>query len=285
MRADATPGIGAGHVMRCCGLAEAWARRRYGGVRVWGDVQIDFAQARLSAIGAVLGDGSAADDAVLVVDTYDADVRHALAGCAASLRVLVDDVGGTVSGYDAIWNPNAYAAANLYPGFSGLVISGHVPLRTGLPMWTGGGDSIAVMIGGGAPSPIVVEALSEWTRGRDVVAAEAPWLPAAWHRAPRDAAWDAFARCNLLITASGSTVWEAAAVGIPVCVIITADNQHLVARWVHEHGAPVVDARALSAQSLCTALDDATHRATALPRIASGAGIVADTLYALARAG
>src|SRR5262245_33190279 len=93
VRADATPTTGAGHVMRCAALAEAWTA---GTRRFWGSIEIDFVRAALCDAGfeAATEAAELTSASVLVVDTYDSVERDRCARCRdAGARVLVDDVG------------------------------------------------------------------------------------------------------------------------------------------------------------------------------------------------
>lgn len=290
--ADATPQSGAGHVMRLANLAEAWIEEGRGSARFAGRVSLPFVRERLASLGVELAAEFplSACAGILVVDSYDTGLREWYAALAGPrLRVLVDDLGGEVpTGYDLVWNPNAYGSPSLYPGFTGEVLTGAaaVPVRRGLPRWSGGGsEMIGVMLGGGEIPGLVRQAVVQMagTMGETRFRGVGDWVPATWERVPRSQPWAALAGCDLLVTAAGSTVWEAAAVGIPVVVVQTAANQERVCQWVRQAGAPVLDAtRAAAADDFARALRDAASHPLPLPEIASGAARVARTLRARA---
>lgn len=68
-------------------------------------------------------------------------------------------------------------------------------------------------------------------------------------------------RCDLAITAGGSTCYELARCGVPSVVISTADNQRAVAECFHEQHAMrwVGDAASLTADSLTAEIDELVH--------------------------
>jgi hypothetical protein len=276
-------------------LAAAWPAAGGGEARLAGRVEFPFVRRRLAALGvAVLPRaeplGAAA---VVVVDSYDPDTRRFGARRAgARLRVLVDDLGGWVpEGFDLIWNPNAYATAALYPEFRGTVLGGEraVPIRSGLPAWSGGAaQSVAVTLGGGRPTSALVEALGHLARAlpdrsfRGV----GDWLPDGWLAVDPDRPWDGLAQAAVLISAAGGSIWEAASVRMPVVAVCTSDNQAEVWAWARQAGAPAVDARmSASPRDLAEELQRALPGARPLPPLRDGAPDVARTLVERARAG
>jgi UDP-2,4-diacetamido-2,4,6-trideoxy-beta-L-altropyranose hydrolase len=281
IRADATPSVGAGHVMRCTTLAEAWLAERVGTVTMWGTITLGFVTDRLASIGVGVVARHPGGD-ILVVDTYDDAIRSESTKITeARLKVLVDDIGGTVDGYDVIWNPNAYAVTELYRGFHGKVISQQVPLRSGLPRWQAQSRRVAVSLGGGIPPRSAVQAIEQWRvrGGATIVTTESDWAPRDWETVPRAEMWTEFASCASMVTAGGATVWEAAAVGIPSCVLITAPNQALVGEWARHNGVPVINP---VPGTLPNALTDAVAvgiaRSRVLPPVTNGAPDVARML-------
>jgi UDP-2,4-diacetamido-2,4,6-trideoxy-beta-L-altropyranose hydrolase len=281
VRADATPEVGAGHLMRCITLAEAWAAEGFGPSMIWGTVSIPFVEARLRECRIPLLESSPTNlSSVMIVDSYDDDVRRSTHIAPAQIRVLVDDLGDTAGGYDVIWNPNAYSADSLYPGFEGTVLSGEraVPIRSGLPRWKAESSMVAVTLGGTRPPNWLIEGLRLWSVSLSEIplTGESSWCPSEWRSVRADEFWPAFAKSSMLLTSAGTTVWEAANVGIPVCVIVTAPNQQLIAQWAAEHGVPVVDAlRLRDPAAIAAAVRAAAPRARALPHLDSGARFVA----------
>lgn len=282
--ADATAAIGAGHVMRCASLAEAWIELGFGSVAHRGEITIPFARNRLAALGieSCVEMEEWEPDAVLVVDNYDERVRRAAANRRSQLKVLVDDLGDMTPGFDVIWNPNPYVAEHLYPSFTGTVISGQVPIRRDLPRWTQESSKVAVSLGGRVPPDWMLAAIDRWatTRAIRLVTGNAAWIPSGWTTVTADDPWKSFARCAMILTAGGSTVWEAAHVGIPVCVLISAPNQRLSGQWASAHGVPVIDVTAARAPArFYRMLKAHAAKAAPLPKVDSGAANVATTLH------
>src|SRR5437899_12189054 len=157
--ADATAEIGAGHAMRCAALADAWRDLRLGSVGFSGRVEIPFVMARLHDAGAdIVPAGAPAGRGrprVILLDSYDPARREQALATPGTLHVVVDDLGEPVPvGFDVVWNPNAYADANLYPTFSGSVVAGAeaVPLRDDLPAWrASNAHHLGGALGGGPP--------------------------------------------------------------------------------------------------------------------------------------
>jgi spore coat polysaccharide biosynthesis predicted glycosyltransferase SpsG len=292
IRADASTVSGAGHVMRTLVLAEAWAATGAGQVGLVGAVELEFVRRRMADLGVLAWERlpEHGPPAVLVVDTYDQAVR--LEGAAwrpGSLRVLVDDAGDKVPyGYDVVWNPGPQGAELAYPGFPGTVLSGaaFTPVRSGLPRWHGGeARMVAVLLGGGQVAPALTEVMT-W------LAQHAPdisfsgvgtWVPPSWERLDAARPWPDVVRASALITAAGTSLLEAANVGIPVVVMCTADNQAPGADWARRGAVPVVDARYAGPAAIAVALVSALPLARPLPPLRNGAPAVARRLLELAR--
>ena len=108
------------------------------------------------------------------------------------------------------------------------------------------------------------------------------WVPGSWIRASTAEPWTVLAQCDALITASGTSTWEAAAVGVPVVLLKLAVNQDLVFAWGRSMGVPGVDALEIpNADVLADALAAALPHARPLPNLRSGADWVAGTLQAM----
>jgi spore coat polysaccharide biosynthesis predicted glycosyltransferase SpsG len=290
-RADATPAIGAGHAMRLSVLAAAW--QAAGGEVAWyGEVTIPFVERRLTDLGIPpRADELDRGVAVFVIDSYDATIRYTKGFANAAVRVLVDDLGGDVPpGYDVVWNPNAYGRAELYPGFAGAVLSGAeaVAIRDGLPAWRPRSDSETVVtIGGGDPPASLQDALSQLselvTGQRFAIAGN--WAPAGWRLIPPDELWANASEARLVVTAAGTTVWEAALVQVPVILLQTAHNQRFVYRWGRDAGVPGLNTLLVDAEFLAHQLRALLPAARPLPPLLNGAPAVAMRLGRLARDG
>ncbi len=284
LRADATPRVGAGHVMRLLTLAAAW-RERGGEALVVGEVSLPFVAERLSGLGLSRQDPPCSGGAVIVTDSYDATVRYRCAEVDGyALRVLVDDVGGEVPpGYDVVWNPNPYGGRELYAGFSGGIVAGPdvVPIREGLPRWSPGATpETFVTLGGGVPPASIresMEILAELTPDNRF-AIVGDWAPRGWRTVPAAELWRQAMGATRLVTAAGTTVWEAAAVGVPVVLLQIADNQRLAYRWGRDAGVPGLNAGLIDAEFLAHQLRALLPAARPLPRIENGAASVAECL-------
>jgi hypothetical protein len=275
--------------MRCLALAEAWSS---GTKTLWGDVDIDFVATavRVAGVAQIDREPTMSQRSVLVVDTYDEAERHRGAGCsAAGARVLVDDVGCSVpEGYDAVWNPNAYGAPALYPGFGGAVFAGAMftPVRQDIPRWTSGdaGSDVAITLGG-SHIPEHIRAALEVLASDDAVRIRAAgsWVPPEWTHIDPTRLWADVIQAGCLLTAAGSTLWQAAVSRIPVVVLLMADNQRLIFEWAQRGGVPGVDALAIQDPK---ALARELRRALAEPRPtppipADGAARTAERLSSL----
>jgi UDP-2,4-diacetamido-2,4,6-trideoxy-beta-L-altropyranose hydrolase len=131
-RADATTGMGTGHVMRCLALAQAWQDQ--GGEAVFVSAQATKAiEERLRAdnvkVIALAVTSGTAEDAVLtstaarecgaqwiVVDGYQFDAAYQRLLQQAGLQILCVDDNGGLEHYcaDLVLNQNAHAAEELY---------------------------------------------------------------------------------------------------------------------------------------------------------------------------
>ena len=292
IRTDATPQIGAGHAMRMATLAVAWRQAALGRVRWSGTVSIPFVRQYLESAGLV-NEGPAAltgDGDVLVVDSYDPEVREAGArALGAGVHVLVDDGQGRVPpGYDLIWWPAPFGHRQHYSRHDCDVLTGPeaVPIRSGLPLWSSdGNEQIAVSLGGGdVPAELAhaLHLLGERLGARRLLASGS-WVPDRWERIAAEELWAVISRCGRLIVAGGVSALEAAAVGIPVVVVAFADNQQGALQWARANSVPTIDvARHRDVPELVRALELALPEARPLPPLADGSGRVARHLAELA---
>jgi spore coat polysaccharide biosynthesis predicted glycosyltransferase SpsG len=292
IRADASSVSGAGHVMRTLVLAEAWVESGAGQVRLVGAVELEFVRRRMMEVGVMpcAHLPERGRPAVLVVDSYDEAVRlEGAAWRAGSLRVLVDDTGSSVTaGYEVIWNPGSWGSELPYPGFRGVVLSGdgYVPVRPALPHWSEAeAGRVAVFLGGGWVAPTFVEAMTRLAQDAPDISFSGvgAWVPTSWERLDADRPWSGAVRASALITAAGTSLLEAANVGIPVVVLCTADNQAPGADWARRAAVPVVDARHSTAGEIAAAVGRALPLARPLPPLRDGAPAVARRLLELAR--
>jgi hypothetical protein len=110
-----------------------------------------------------------------------------------------------------------------------------------------------------------------------------PWVPSSWERLDAVRPWTKVAHASALITAAGTSLLEAANVGIPVVVMCAADNQAPGADWARQAAVPVVDARHAGAADIAVALERALPLARPLPPLRNGAPAVARRLLELVR--
>lgn len=290
---EATTTCGAGHAMRLGALGAAW-RAAGGAVEVSGALELEFVRRHFDDLGIRRGDRDLPDDGeVVVVDSYNPAIRFAWGRPSpAVLRVLVDDDSPeqVPADYAVIWNPNAYGSADMYPGFPGVVIAGpdHLAIRGDLPRWAGRrGGEIFLTLGGGAPRPVIVEAihqLDELTPELRYVAV-GDWVPSRWRRVGADSFWREAANGSHLITAAGITAWEAAVVGIPVVLLLTAANQRYTYRWGRDSGVPGLNTLLVDGEFLAHQLKGLVQTPGILPRLESGADRVANALLRQVRFG
>jgi len=277
--------------MRCAGLAEAWISGRCGPVSFVGQVNLPVAVRHVSRVGATINKSAEAipPEAVLVVDHYSKAVRAEMSAVNCALHVLVDDVGGNIgSEFDVIWRPAATPETNLYPVFEGALLTGaeFLSIRSDLPRWSSSPTSgTAVLLGAGRPPEWLTAALSllpaEFNEQR--FGGVAGLVPDDWELIDGDEPWPAIARNQRLVTAAGSTLWEAAKVGIPVVVLLIAENQRLNFEWAREQGVPCLDAMAYTGQSslLAQRLMELLPHARRLPAVENGSGRVRDAILDL----
>lgn len=285
IRADATDEIGAGHAMRCATLSQAWIDGGYGEAVFCGDIEIPFVRDRFLEVGVQQVPAIAAvSGGILVVDSYSPETRYeTLRQQSAKITVVMDDVGGPVEGYDVVWNPNAYRADDLYVGFSGRLITEAVPVRPGLPQWRPASASVGVTLGATRPRAEIVAAIDKWasSTGREVRASPAGWLPNGWMMTSSGSVWDEIVGCSMLIGSAGTTLWEAAAIGIPTYVMVTAENQLRTGQWAAAHGGTVIDALKATESELICALT--LSAAVPLPAVENAAPRVSRLLHELAQ--
>jgi spore coat polysaccharide biosynthesis predicted glycosyltransferase SpsG len=288
LSADATRSSGAGHAMRLAVLGEAWARAG-GTVSATGQIDLPFVAERYQRLGITLGPDRRPTD-LMVVDTYDSAARfRATQTGGIGTKVLVDDLGVDVPpAFDAVWNPNAYGNPAMYHQFAGAVLTGPdcLAVRDDLPRWHEGGKEIVVSVGGGEPPPEVTNAFRQLAHlaPEHRFGMTGDWAPDGWRTIPRAELWTAAAGARHLITAAGTTVWEAAAVGVPVVLLMIAENQRLVYRWARDAGVPGLNATLIDAEFLAHQLRALIGVACALPPVANGAHRVVERLVQLVRA-
>ncbi|HVO47225.1 MAG TPA: UDP-2,4-diacetamido-2,4,6-trideoxy-beta-L-altropyranose hydrolase [Steroidobacteraceae bacterium] len=133
LRCDATPTMGAGHLMRCLALGQAWVARG-GRILVVKAPEMPSLESRIVDCGGLVDVVDAAPGSIedarftvaaatafaarcVVVDGYHFGSGYHRAIVDAQLRLaLIDDLGGQqVWGADVVINQNIYAVSTLYP--------------------------------------------------------------------------------------------------------------------------------------------------------------------------
>lgn len=277
VRADAGPGIGLGHVMRCIALAQAWSESG-------GDVVFATAGApppvaeRLRAEGfGLVGvparhpdprDLGAVEPLLppptswIAVDGYHFDDAYREQLRRTGARVLsIGDGGAPIRAADAVLNQNGGAEYDVPlplvgPGYA-LIRNEFRGLRRGddglrrpvrnLLVTFGGGDDanhggrIVADLAGRVPDDVhvlvLVGTLNPHRTELERIANAAPFRVDLLDGADVAAA---FEQADLVVTAAGSTCWELCYIGVPMVAVVVADNQQAVAAALAAHGAAEV---------------------------------------------
>ncbi len=275
--ADGDATVGAGHVMRCLALAEAFCRKGY---QVnWAARSLAVAlRDRVTRLPTVVYDIDEAVDLtetleqcgsdVLIVDTYKLTASEVSAlPVNSTICVAVDDNGLLDSpAFDVIVNPNIDASPNRYRkrradakllcgsaytmirqeflDVAGRTRSMLPPRRVLVTM--GGGDALDTGI---AAAETVASALPDAeiqlllgpAASQDVPAFRAANVSAV---GATDRMAEVLSETDLVISAAGSTTWEICCLGLPAILVVTANNQAGLAKRLAKEGlALTVDAR------------------------------------------
>lgn len=334
VRADGTPEIGVGHLMRTFALAEAGLAR---GWRVTlagaapasvlarftdagaGHLPLPFAA--VPDPGDVLHAVTPSSGDWCVVDGYRFSAAYTGALRRAGWQVAVVDDLADATTYDADLVINQNLGAERLPYAINEDASRVLGARYAMVRreFTGRAwdtrrhphvaDRLLVTMGGGDPDQVaarVVTALADPRFARletrvvvgpanpDGLAAIGAAAAGASGRVEIVTAADMpalMAWASMMVTAAGSTVWEGAFAGVPMLLVVTADNQAGVAAEAHAAGAArsLGRAAALTPASIADAIDMLSRdqaRRVALSECASrlvdggGADRVADALAA-----
>ena len=275
IRADATPTMGAGHIMRCIALAQAWKASK-GDVIFVCAAAVPFALERIRREGLELElvpavPGSAEDAALtksiverhqakwVAIDGYHfgADYLQAVQ-TNGSKTLLIDDEGRPFAIADVILNQNLHATAAMYPDrsdSSSLLLGTRFvmlreefikepPAKRHIP---DPATKIVVTFGGGNHPGVLNEALT-------AVAALGPEIEVAvvgcepLQSRQLDCSGNVKSLGNLLdmpsvmawadiaVSAAGSTCWELCRFGVPSILIDLASNQRPLGRELHSRG-------------------------------------------------
>ena len=278
IRADATPTMGAGHIMRCLALAQAWKRSK-GDVVFVSAATVPLALERIRREGfeveLLRTEAGSREDATftraivearqtrwMAIDGYhfSADYVNAVQTNGSKV-LLIDDVGRLSAVADVILNQNLHATAAMYPGrdrkTSLLLGTRFVMLRK---EFIDGPEQarqipriaakILVTFGGGMQQT----ALNEMLRAVTVFGSEIE-VAVVGCEPPRIREFECTARITFLgmvedmasvmagadiaLSAAGSTCWELCRLGVPSIVIDLADNQRLLGRELNSMGIAI----------------------------------------------
>lgn len=266
LRADASAGIGVGHVVRGLTLAEAASKRGRSVRLLTADLPAPL-RARADALGVEVVDvrsepGSADDGAetaaalppateVLVVDGYHlgAAFRRGLGTPPVIVVGIDDNLESDPHDLDVVVNHAPHARPADYQGRAGTALLGpsYALLRseiTALIPVDRDDDRparrVVVTMGGtdvtGASGPLAVALATETDLDIDVVTGLANPRADELRDLTRSSGGriravdpddlpDALVRADVGVVAAGGTLWEAAALGLPVVAAVTADNQ------------------------------------------------------------
>lgn len=252
IRADAGPQIGSGHAMRMLALAEAWGAR----VLWLGDLPEGLA-ARITDAGIerVTGEVREVADRLgvswIVADGYHFGEawQRAVRGGSAKLMIVDDNAENAPYVADAVLNVNVHAEERLYARrephtalllgpkyallrreFQQAPAPREVPAKATRWLVTMGGADPVDATGrflkafiAAPPAGVALEVLVGGSNPRlseyRAIAPQAVFTPN-----PPDVTVP-MRRAELAFSASGGTVWELAAMGVPAAVISLADNQ------------------------------------------------------------
>lgn len=290
IRADASPSIGAGHVMRCLALAQAWQCNGGDSLFVCSEIpslieerlrEEGFHCERLEASPGTKADaemttGIGIDWAAThaVVDGYPLGLLGASLRQVTQIILGIDDHGLTGhQGVSRILDQNLGASSHHYPGVHSLLGTRYSLIRREFQSIQSARTpdkhitDLLIILGAGDPEnqslSIIqsLESLETTLTGTVIVGPANPNGPliAAFTKQSRHH-WsvcinpqnipELMAETGLAISAAGSTSWELSMLGIPAILIAVADNQRLVAQNLAEAGA-AIDGTGLSGSKLC----------------------------------
>ncbi|HSN29866.1 MAG TPA: UDP-2,4-diacetamido-2,4,6-trideoxy-beta-L-altropyranose hydrolase [Kofleriaceae bacterium] len=257
VRADAGPGIGVGHVMRCLAIAEAWIELGGRVVFAAAELPVPIAGRVAQLASRVVTVSSPETTAALAVEVgakfaivdgnhLGPEYQQDLAAAGARVLVIDDRGESATDAADVILDPNATAHADLYRHLRGIALLG--PTYALIRREFRGvarthtlaevARHVLVSFGGSDPanlSPIAIEALAavEGLHVRVVVGASADHAlaaPAGAKSTVEVVPWlqdlaGQMRWADLAIVAAGNTCWELAACGVPMIAVPVSETQ------------------------------------------------------------
>lgn len=306
IRADASPAIGGGHVARCLALAESMSRDgwsvTFAGTADTPAVVPALARSPHGWIelenpgdAAVLQTAVPAGCDMLVIDHYGLDAAYESACRSWARRILaIDDLADRRHDCDILIDPIPGRAVSSYAArvTQGTQIASgpaYALLRPAFAVMRAqrgarDGDVRRVLLSlGTADSSNQLAALIEALAGLNVPLDVAVGSAARDLAAIREAAHVAGAclhidatnmaelmrDADIAVFAAGGTTWEAACLGLPMILMITADNQRAVAEAMAARSAAVVAATPREAAAQAHALLQDTQLRDDLSRAAA----------------
>ena len=293
IRADASPGIGAGHIMRCIALAQAWQSNGGDSLFVCSELPTVL-EDRLREEGfqcerLEVTPGSNADIEMTVGFGIDWGATHAVVDGyplglhGQSLRKVtpivlgIDDHGLTGHrGVSQILDQNLGASSHHYPGVPSLLGTRYSLIRREFLSSQSPNKpdnhstDLLITMGAGDPenhTHSILQALEHFETnlaGTVIVGPANPSGPdiLAFAKQSRHH-WAVctnpqnipklMVEAGLAISAAGSTSWELAMLGIPAILIAIADNQQLIAQALAKAKA-AFNGTGLSGSKLCALL-------------------------------
>lgn len=270
-RADASPTIGGGHVMRCLALADGLAAKGWR-CQFWvapGTIETVPALAK-STHEATTATVSVQTADLLVVDHYGLDAEFESACRTWAQHILViDDLADRPHDCDLLLDQTLGRVQADYrplvPGHCRLLLGpAHALLRpdfarlrpAALARRDGTLARMLVSLGGSDPHDMTSLVLD--TLGRmglevdvdvvlgsaspncDVVAERLRGQPRTTLHVDTPHMAELMVQADLAIGAAGVTSWERCTVGLPTIMVVTADNQRLIAHQLDQAGAAVL---------------------------------------------
>ncbi len=229
----------------------------------------------------------------IVLDGYHFTSNYCLALKAFGLRLLIiDDLANIdLSAADILLNQNAYAKLEMYPATSRLLLGSQYALlrREFLPWRSQRGPEpedahhVLITLGGGDPDNVTLRVLNLLAGMTDrrlvvkvIVGATNPHLESLRAALLMNHEVEVLvnpsnlpqlmSRAHVSISAAGSSCWELACLGLPMLLIISADNQRGIAAHLEEMGLAVCLGwhedfpKVGTLKCLCDFLEDAPRR-------------------------
>lgn len=291
-RCDASPKLGAGHVMRCLTLADALAAAGWRCEFVVGEDSVATVPSLKQSSFPVQGDLSAIGAAdLLVVDHYDLDARFESQCRPWAQRILViDDLADRPHDCDGLldqtFGRNAADYRSRVPASSDLLVGTQYALlrpefaqrreealrrREGRAL-----NRLFISFGGTDPFRLGERAIQAIQASRQSDCR----VDRVDGRTSAAAMADLMDEADLALGAAGTTSWERCCLGLPTLIVITADNQRLVADYLAEAGAVRVLGwhEQVTVETIRRAIDDIAGDPDSLAGMAARAARLCDGL-------